>query len=345
MAQFQKTSAKSIIRHPCGTYYLSAKIAGKKVRKSLKTSDLGSARMRRDDELGRLRGAAGSLTIKTVGEALRAILDAMEGKPGLKPNTVRYYKAIRASLIETLPTDMNATEWTREQVSEWWSAVAASRSATRANCMLQVVRKIGARIVADGLVAKNPTTGLSTMRIKRSSVDSLPSQAQVSAIVAEMRGQPYPASAESADMVEWFAWSGMRPAEVRALRWEDVLGDRVRVTGGEQGTKNHEVRFVPIASPLRKVIERRRDGQKTGPVFHIKSPKGSFRNAIKRLGMHPMRLYDLRHIFATHALESGVDVPTVAKWLGHKDGGALAMRTYGHIRDDHSLAQIKKLDP
>jgi 3-dehydroquinate synthase len=44
-----------------------------------------------------------------------------------------------------------------------------------------------------------------------------------------------------------------------------------------------------------------------------------------------------------HAIEQGVDVPTVAKWLGHKDGGALAMRTYGHIRDQHSLEQARKL--
>ena len=24
------------------------------------------------------------------------------------------------------------------------------------------------------------------------------------------------------------------------------------------------------------------------------------------------------------------------KWLGHKDGGALAMKVYGHLRDQHS---------
>jgi hypothetical protein len=38
-----------------------------------------------------------------------------------------------------------------------------------------------------------------------------------------------------------------------------------------------------------------------------------------------------------------VDVPTVAKWLGHKDGGALAMRTYGHLRNEHSIAAASKV--
>jgi len=38
------------------------------------------------------------------------------------------------------------------------------------------------------------------------------------------------------------------------------------------------------------------------------------------------------------AIESGVDIPTVSRWLGHKDGGALGMRVYGHLRNEHSVA-------
>ena len=55
-----------------------------------------------------------------------------------------------------------------------------------------------------------------------------------------------------------------------------------------------------------------------------------------RVGHH-----DLRHLFATICIESGVDIPTVSRWLGHQDGGALAMKTYGHLRDEHSIAQAK----
>jgi integrase len=51
--------------------------------------------------------------------------------------------------------------------------------------------------------------------------------------------------------------------------------------------------------------------------------------------------HDLRHLFATACIESGVDIPTVSRWLGHKDGGALAMRTYGHLRDEHSASVAK----
>jgi hypothetical protein len=38
-----------------------------------------------------------------------------------------------------------------------------------------------------------------------------------------------------------------------------------------------------------------------------------------------------------------VDIPTVSRWLGHKDGGALAMKTYGHLRREHSIAQALKV--
>jgi hypothetical protein len=48
-------------------------------------------------------------------------------------------------------------------------------------------------------------------------------------------------------------------------------------------------------------------------------------------------------MFAITCIEAGVDIPTVARWLGHKGGGALAMKVYGHLRYEHSAAQIKKV--
>jgi integrase len=52
---------------------------------------------------------------------------------------------------------------------------------------------------------------------------------------------------------------------------------------------------------------------------------------------------DLRHLFATRCIESGVDIPTVSRWLGHQDGGALCMKTYGHLRDEHSTNEARKV--
>jgi integrase len=49
------------------------------------------------------------------------------------------------------------------------------------------------------------------------------------------------------------------------------------------------------------------------------------------------------HLFATRHIEAGADIPTVSRWLGHKDGGALAMRVYGHLRDEHSQKMAKRV--
>ena len=54
--------------------------------------------------------------------------------------------------------------------------------------------------------------------------------------------------------------------------------------------------------------------------------------------------HDFRHFFATTCIESGVDIPTVSRWLGHSDGGALAMRVYGHLQVEHSLAMSKRVN-
>lgn len=65
--------------------------------------------------------------------------------------------------------------------------------------------------------------------------------------------------------------------------------------------------------------------------------------ACKAVGAHRLTHHDLRHLFATRCIESGVDIPTVSRWLGHRDGGALAMKTYGHLRDEHSTAMAAKV--
>lgn len=45
-----------------------------------------------------------------------------------------------------------------------------------------------------------------------------------------------------------------------------------------------------------------------------------------------------RHIFATRCIESSVGLPTLAAWLGHKDGGFLCAQVYGHLCRKHSTA-------
>jgi integrase len=78
-------------------------------------------------------------------------------------------------------------------------------------------------------------------------------------------------------------------------------------------------------------------------VMRIGECQTSMDRAANLVGMPRITHHDLRHLFATRCIESGVDIPTVSRWLGHKDGGALAMKVYGHLRDQHSSEMARKV--
>jgi integrase len=94
---------------------------------------------------------------------------------------------------------------------------------------------------------------------------------------------------------------------------------------------------------LRLRAERPANAGQDDRLVPINDAKTTIRKTCKRLGYPQFTHHDFRHFFATTCIESGVDIPTISRWLGHKDGGALAMRVYGHLREEHSRAQIKRV--
>jgi integrase len=204
--------------------------------------------------------------------------------------------------------------------------------------------------IAQGLLLANPAKGIKRRRIVNKPIE-IPTREQFQQLIAAIRlsdGRPgsQEKAREGADLVELLAYSGCRLEEARSLRWEDIDFDKglIRVTGGESGTKNHEVRLVPMTDALRSLLLRMHPhGRGRGLLVTIKSARKCIETACRRLGIPKFTHHDFRHFFATTCIESGVDIPTVSKWLGHRDGGALAMKVYGHLRQDHSLAMIKRV--
>jgi integrase len=98
---------------------------------------------------------------------------------------------------------------------------------------------------------------------------------------------------------------------------------------------------------MRRLLERLRaqrpETTASQKIMAVSGCNGSLRNACQRLGIPRITHHDLRHLFATTCIESGVDIPTVARWLGHQDGGALAMKVYGHLRNEHSANMAKRV--
>ena len=178
----------------------------------------------------------------------------------------------------------------------------------------------------------------------------LPEYGQFERLVAEVRSSGSGYAPPAAELVQFLAYGGLRIGEAKYITWEDCnfTGGEILVRGDPQtGTKNSEMRRVPMIPDMRKLLERMRserqnEGPET-PVMRVWKCQRSIDRASKVLGLKRITHHDLRHLFATRCIESGVDIPTVSRWLGHKDGGALAMKTYGHLRNEHSQQMAQKV--
>ena len=179
---------------------------------------------------------------------------------------------------------------------------------------------------------------------------ALPSTDKFNALIAEMRAGHGRDSLNCADFALGLAFTGCRKGEAVALEWRDVdfeAGEIVVRGDAETGTKNWELRRVPLIPDARALFERMRNERAGEPldakVFRVGECQKALDRACKKVGTDRITHHDLRHLFATRCIESGVDIPTVSRWLGHKDGGALAMKTYGHLRREHSIAQAQRV--
>lgn len=346
---------ENLVRHRAGTFYLRAKVGGKVIRESLRTRDLTSAKLKRDVRLNDLRVAAararmdGGAPLRLLGDAVDALEAMLVETPGLAAKTQAYHRDVLRILRATLPTHVMARSWSQGEARSWWSSVAKRYSASVSNKMLAAARKMVRLMIESGTRADDPTRELKRIA-SRTKARKVPGATDMMRMIESIATSGKRMSAESAAFVAVGAFSGMRKGEIAALRWEDV-GDDWLMVGEDGETKSRTFRRIPISGPLRAALDgiraqyaaRGMDLPTAGPVFGMASPRRALRSACTACGVPAMRVHDLRHFFATWCIESGIDVPTVAKWLGHKDGGALAMRTYGHVRDDHSLQAVAKL--
>ena len=179
---------------------------------------------------------------------------------------------------------------------------------------------------------------------------SLPTIEKFNAMIAEMREGHSRDSVNCADLASGLAFTGCRIGEAREIAWRDVdfeAGEIVVRGDAKTGTKNWELRRVPLIPDARTLFQRMRSERSGEPfdvkVFRVGECQKSLDRAAKKVGADRIVHHDMRHLFATRCIESGVDIPTVSRWLGHKDGGALAMKTYGHLRREHSIAQAQRV--
>ena len=360
---WERTRLQNLIRHKSGRYYARAFAGGKEVWKSLKTSHFSVAQAKLAEFLKehreRVSNGNGEVSAKMAfGEAAAIHLRNLDDNLRIKPSTRHYWRECLVALQKSW-RGLNETELRkikRSDCEQWQRAYRQTVSPTRYNNTLSVLRHVLNVAVERGVIYSSPAAARTRQEAKkmRSKVRpkqiSLPSIEKFNALIAEMRAGHSRDSINCADFASGMAFTGCRVGEARKIAWRDIdfdAGEIVVRGDANTGTKNWELRRVPLIPDARALFQRmwgERPGEPLdAKVFRVAECQKSLDRAAKKVGADRITHHDLRHLFATRCIESGVDIPTVSRWLGHTDGGALAMKTYSHLRREHSIAQAQRV--
>ena len=324
---------------------------------TLKTKVLSVAKQRLRDEIALLQGHAESVDAVGQGkmrfaDAVAIYRDRLEANPSIKPRTRDYYAEVLEALLRSWPdlSETNVRHITVFACRDWAARFFKKFSAHRANNTLAVLRDILDIAIEAGACHTNPARKVKRAKIPPKVVQ-LPTRRQFRDLIAEMRRAKSRDSQNCADFIEFLAYSGCRISEAHNVHWMDVdfINGWLTVRGDAvTHTKNSRVRSVPIGTDLRKLLKRMRAGRLeqpvNAPVLRVREAQKAVDRAATKIGVPRLTHHQFRDVFATTAIECGIDVPTVSRWLGHRDGGALLMEVYGHLRDDHAQAIVKKLN-
>lgn len=299
---------------------------------------VGSFDLKRDARIAEAKAMEDRVTTgATIAQfAATWLVDFPRPKPGsnttYRHQTAAYVEEFGARRMDSI-TVLEARRWALENKSRYPALRAMWNDARRV-----------------GIVTSNPWAGLGIQRpggrrnlpsgwLSLEEVEQLRDVALHGANLAE-GWAPVMAGA-----ITIAAYTGIRPGELFGLRHADVGHDTLEIARSvcsrsrTVGTpKNSFARTVVLPTAAREAIEQiPRDPEHDLVVY---SPRGRqfwgstwsrYWDKVRcSFGRPAMDFYELRHFCATHLLEIGVSHSDVAVQLGHLDGGALVMSTYGH---------------
>ena len=233
---------------------------------------------------------------------------------------------------------------TMRDCEEWEVSRGKGIAASTFNKDAQVLKACLQYAVDRGMLLDNPSTVISHRRITDKRIP-IPTKAQFQKLCDAILGLA-PRAREAYPLVKLLATSGMRLAEATNINWGEIdfEKDYFVVSGGEVGTKNRQVRTVPLFPSMKKFIKEYYGAENKQPdeyLFKFKSARKALETACRIIKLPRFTHHCLRHYFVSNAIEKGIDFKTIANWIGHKDGGLLVAKTYGHLRDIHSHQMAK----
>ena len=359
---WQKTKYANLVRNASsGKYFARFRHNGKLIWRSLDTQVLSTAAQRLPDKIKEVKDeqallASGSDPRITFEAAAKIYLERVKSSPDYKPKTKAYHEQRLDALWKSWPAIKGKLikDITKAECVEWRNGFASKYSPTAFNHTLGILRAIFEIGIEAGARRDNPAKTKEMKRLRETSKRlRLPEHDQFEKFVKEIESSGSGHSKPCAELVRFLAFGGFRITEAKHITWADCDFKRGIITvygEPETGLKGHgagEAREVPMIPDMRHLLDRMRkeraDEAPAAKVTRVSECQRAMDRAAKKIGIARLTHHDLRHLFATRCIESGVDIPTVSRWLGHKDGGALAMKVYGHLRDSHSVEMALKV--
>jgi integrase len=264
-------------------------------------------------------------------------VDAYQGRTskGVSQTTRDAYrdalKRFAIPFFGTRPLDEIGPKLVREYIAHL-EGQGLTRNSVRK--YLAPVKSLFATAAADELVTRNPALDIRvTTPDRRVRTPVWLTPAQTKTLLAEI-------PVEHADLVYLMASTGLRISEALNLRWQDLSGGQLTVTKSK--TRAGE-RTIPVSpETIRRLTKRRteadynRDGDlvfptRVGTEIDARNwRRRIFNKAAKAAGTPWATPHKLRHGMASLMAADGRGAPEIAAYLGHADGGVLALRTYIH---------------
>lgn len=290
-------------------------------------------------------------------------------KPNLRPSTARYYQMfidkhiipklgkiklskLRAIEIQKFYNQLRTSGRLREAQKEKNTGLSPSYIRgihTMLHTFLQAA-------VREKLLQYNPVDDCKPPKLVKKEMKTLePEQVQAYLKAAEARGL--------LPMFFLELTTGMRKSELVALLWSDVdwkeqtisVSKQAYVTDGKltaipPKTAN-SIRKIALSQETLDLLRKQKiafpdsdcifPSPVTGEIYHPDSVVNLHKKILKEAGLEHIRFHDLRHTFATLALQNGVDVKTVSAMLGHSNAGfTLATYTHTTTAAQHQAAAI-----
>ncbi len=230
----------------------------------------------------------------------------------------------------------------RSGVTRWFDECSLTAPGA-ANRALNLLCRILNHAIVCGHIRTNPAHGIKWNR--RPKLTRFLSRDEVGRLhrALDRLASARPSRARQADAIRLLLLTGCRKSEILTLRWQDVDGDTLNLTDAKTGPRR-----VFLNSQARAVLQRQPRSESVYVFPAPRSPKRPlshhlplWRLARKEAGIEDVRLHDLRHTFASHAVLQGVPLPLVSRLLGHKHP-SMTMR-YTHVGDRETEAAAERI--